>query len=172
MNGQLFRKSSIQRISSPEQLDDYVKVSSLGVWMVLLAVIILLVGVCVWGIFGHLDTRLDSAGTCEDGGLTCYVRESDIEAVRKAAGAGMELAVAGQSFQIVDIGTAPVAISQDADDYLLYLGGFHPGEWVYEVKAKTTLPDGIYEVFMITERISPMSFLLNTTAESDSDLQG
>lgn len=167
MNGQLFRKSSIDRISSPEQLDDYVRVSSLGVWMVLLAVIILLVGVCVWGIFGHLDTRLDSAGACEDGVLTCYVRESDIEAVRQATAAGMEITVSGQSCQIYDIESAPAAVAQDADDYLLYLGGFQPGEWVYEVKAKTTLPDGIYEVSMITESISPMSFLLNTTAESD-----
>ncbi len=167
MNGQLFRKSSIDRISSPEQLDDYVRVSSLGVWMVLLAVIILLVGVCVWGIFGHLDTRLDSAGICEDGILTCYVRESDIEAVRQATAAGMEITVSEQSYQIFNIGAAPAAVAQDADDYLLYLGGFQPGEWVYEVKAKTTLPDGIYEVSMITESISPMSFLLNTTAESD-----
>lgn len=167
MNGQLFRKSSIQRISSPEQLDDYVRVSSLGVWMVLLAVIILLVGVCVWGIFGHLDTRLESAGTCEDGVFTCYVRESDIEAVRKAVGAGMELTVAEQSFQIMDIGTAPVAIPQGADAYLLYLGGFQAGEWVYEVRAKTMLPDGVYEVSMITESISPMSFFWNTASEND-----
>lgn len=162
MNGQLFRKSSMERISSPEQLNEYVRVSSLGVWMVLLAVVILLAGVCVWGIFGHLDTRLDSAGMCEDGLLTCYVRESDIEAVRQAAEAGMELRVSGQSFPIWDIGTAPVAMTQNEEEYLLYLGGFQSGEWVYEVRAKATIPDGIYEVSMITERISPMSFLWNT----------
>ncbi len=46
MSGQLFRKSSIERISSPEQLNEYVRVSSPGVWMVLTAVIVLLAGVC------------------------------------------------------------------------------------------------------------------------------
>lgn len=160
MSGQLFRKSSIERISSPEQLNDYVRVAGLGMWMALAAVIILLAGVCVWGIFGRLDTRLESAGTCEDGVLTCYVRESDIDAVRQAAGAGMEITASGELCLIVSVGTEPVAISQK-DEYLLYLGGFQPGEWVYEVKAKTTLPDGTYEASMITESVSPMSFLLN-----------
>lgn len=160
MSGQLFRKSSIERISSPEQLNDYVRVAGLGMWMVLVAVIILLVGVCVWGIFGRLDTRLESAGTCEDGVLTCYVRENDIDAVRQAAGEGMEITASGESCLIFSVGTEPVAVSQ-TDEYLLYLGGFQPGEWVYEVKAKTTLPDGTYEAYMITESVSPMSFLLN-----------
>ena len=161
MSGQLFRKSSIERISSPEQLNEYVRVSSPGVWMVLTAVIVLLAGVGFWGVFGHLDTRIVSAGTSEAGVLTCYVREGDIDAVRQAADAGMELVVSGQSFSIFEIKTEPVAVSGDTDSYLLYLGGFQTGEWVYEVKAMTTLTDGIYEVSMLTERVSPMSFLLN-----------
>lgn len=35
--------------------------------MVLVAVIILLIGVCVWGVFGHLDTTLYTVGVCKDG---------------------------------------------------------------------------------------------------------
>lgn len=42
MSSDLFRKKSIERVSSPEQLNDYVKVSSPGVWAVLAAVLILL----------------------------------------------------------------------------------------------------------------------------------
>ena len=48
MNQQLFRKSSIDRVSSPEQLNDYIKVTNPGVWLVLAAVIVLLMGACVW----------------------------------------------------------------------------------------------------------------------------
>ncbi len=47
MDKQLFRKSSIERVSSPEQLNDYIKVSNPGVWMILAAIIALLIGVCV-----------------------------------------------------------------------------------------------------------------------------
>lgn len=38
--------------------------------MLLTAVIVLLIGVCVWGILGHLDTRIATAGTCENGVFT------------------------------------------------------------------------------------------------------
>lgn len=35
MNQQLFRQSSIDRVFSPEQLNDYIRVTNPGVWMVL-----------------------------------------------------------------------------------------------------------------------------------------
>lgn len=41
---QIFRKSSIDRVSSPEQLNDYIRVSNPSVWMILAAVIVLLAG--------------------------------------------------------------------------------------------------------------------------------
>ena len=47
MENQIFRQKSVERISSPEQLQDYMRVTTPGVWMVLLAVILLLAGVIV-----------------------------------------------------------------------------------------------------------------------------
>ena len=41
----LFRKESMDRIQSPEQLNDYLRVTNPAMWVVLAAVIILLVGV-------------------------------------------------------------------------------------------------------------------------------
>ena len=43
MENQIFRKKSMDKISSPEQLNDYVRVSNPGIWMILFAVIILLI---------------------------------------------------------------------------------------------------------------------------------
>ena len=57
MNSQLFRKKSVDRVSSPEQLNEYIRVANPGVWMVLAAIVILLAGVVVWGCIGHLDTH-------------------------------------------------------------------------------------------------------------------
>lgn len=157
MSAQLFRKSSIERISSPEQLNDYVHVSSPGVWTILSGIAILLIGVCVWGVFGRLDTKLAVAGVCGDGVFTCYVREKDIDDVK----VGMEITVAGKEYAVSDISAAPMVISGEMDSYLLHVGGLQPGEWVYEVRADVVAADGIYEASIITESVSPMSFIWN-----------
>ena len=44
----LFRKETMDRISSPEDLTDYLKVTNPGIWVVLVAVIVLLGGIFAW----------------------------------------------------------------------------------------------------------------------------
>ena len=38
MNGKIFRKNSVDRMSSPEQLNDCIRVTNPGVWMILAAI--------------------------------------------------------------------------------------------------------------------------------------
>ena len=90
MNQPLFREKSINRISSPEQLNDYIRVSNPSVWILLIAIVLLLVGVCVWGVLGHLDTRLGVAAISEDGSITVYVSEEDVVSLKE----GMPLVIA------------------------------------------------------------------------------
>ena len=51
----LFRQKSLERISSPEQLNSYIRVSTPSVWLLLTAIVILLVGGIVWGVFGEVE---------------------------------------------------------------------------------------------------------------------
>ena len=53
----LFREKSMARVSSPEELNDYIRVTTPGVWLVLLATVILLLGMLVWSIFGTVDVE-------------------------------------------------------------------------------------------------------------------
>ena len=53
----IFREKSMERINSPEEMNDYIKVASPGVWLVLVAIIFLLVGVVVWGVFGTVEQK-------------------------------------------------------------------------------------------------------------------
>ena len=57
----LFREKSIERVSSPEQLEDYIRVTHGGAWAILAAMLILLTGIIVWGIFGTVSYT-DEAG--------------------------------------------------------------------------------------------------------------
>ena len=47
MENGLFRKKSLERISSPEELHDYMRVTSPRLWMILAAIVVLLVGFIV-----------------------------------------------------------------------------------------------------------------------------
>ncbi|MBP5354141.1 MAG: hypothetical protein J6Y67_03255 [Lachnospiraceae bacterium] len=60
----LFRKKSIDRVSSPEQLNDYIRVTKPSVWLVLIAVVLLLIGMLIWSIFGSV-TVTNADGTTE-----------------------------------------------------------------------------------------------------------
>ncbi len=157
MENQLFRKSSTERVSSPEQLNDYVCVSNPSVWMILAAVIVLLIGVCVWGVFGKLDTKISTAGVSQNGIFTCFVAEENAAKIKP----GMELNVDGNVLSVSEISAKPISVNADMDEYLLHLGGFSEGEWLYEVTADSTLTDGTYKAEIVTESVSPMSFVLN-----------
>lgn len=157
MNNQIFRKKSMERVSSPEQLNDYVRVSNPGVWMILVAVIILLVGICIWGIFGHLDTKLETVGVCKDGKMFCYVSDSDIESVKT----GMKITVNGTEYEITEISPSPFCVSDDMDSYAMHIGNLTVGQWVYEITTNTDLKDGTYKAQITTESVSPLSFVFN-----------
>ena len=67
MEESLFRKNSVEHISSPEQLNDYLRVTSPAIWVVLIAVIILLAGVLIWASFANIDSFVTGTAQVEDG---------------------------------------------------------------------------------------------------------
>lgn len=157
MKEELFRKKSLERISSPEQLNDYIKVSNPGVWMILSAVIVLLVGMCVWGIFGKLNTVLTVPALSSQGEVICYVKEADVSEIVQ----GMTVEIGEAKYPVIKVESVPLQVTADFEEYILYIGGFKTGEWVYEIVLDAELQDGVYEAEIITESIAPMSFLVN-----------
>ena len=92
----LFRKKAMARISSPEDLTSYLRVTSPGMWIVLAAVIALLVGVFAWSAVGTLETTVDA---------TAIVHSHTAQIVASGQGAdeleaGMPLRIASQEFVI------------------------------------------------------------------------
>lgn len=157
MKQPLFREKSLDRISSPEQLTDYIRVSNPGVWVLLTAIVLLLVGVCVWGLLGHLDTRLPVAAVAEDGMLIAYVKEEDAASLEE----NMTVFIDQEQFQISYIPVQPIAVDDSFSDYILHVGSLQIGQWVYAVKLNGTLADGVYRAEIVIESVSPMSFVLN-----------
>ena len=51
----LFREKSLSKVSSPEELNDYIRVTTPSVWIVLIALVLLLVGMLVWAVVGRVE---------------------------------------------------------------------------------------------------------------------
>lgn len=157
MKDSIFRKSNMDRLKSPEQLDDYIRVSNPGVWMILACVIILLIGMCVWGIFGKLNTTVTMPAVSYEGKTVCYVSQDDLTGIK----AGMKVTIDESEYVITAIDATPVMITEEFEAYALHIGDLQIGEWVYEIIIDAELNDGIYEARVITESVAPVFFLLN-----------
>ena len=147
----------MDKISSPEQLQDYVKVANPGLWMVLSAIVILLVGVTVWGFIGKIDTTMSTAIITDSGKAVIYIGESDVEKLE----IGMAVRSEGKEYKITGIATEPIKVDSFLSDYAIYASGLTIGEWVYAVSIDGEHSDGVQKADIVIESISPISFILN-----------
>ncbi len=66
----LFRKTSMDRIRSPEQLNDYLRVTNPAVWVLLAALLLLLAGLAVWASFTYVGSFADGSAQVSQGVMT------------------------------------------------------------------------------------------------------
>lgn len=135
MSEKIFREKSLDRISSPEQLDDYLKVSTPNLWIVLAAVVAMLVGVLVWANVDYLETTINAAGTVEDGIVEIVLTGNDAEAIKE-----------GMTVRISNLETAVEFVQYDDLGRAIAI-------------AFADIPEGNYKAVIVTERIHPISFL-------------
>lgn len=65
MNG-LFRKSALEKLSSPEQLDKTIVITSPLSWLAIIGTAIIIVSFIVWSVLGTLPTTIYSSGIIVD----------------------------------------------------------------------------------------------------------
>ena len=135
-NPGIFRQKSIDRITSPEQLTDYLRVTNPGIWILLAAIIILLGGLFVWSMVGNLETVSEGVAVIEGGNAQIMITDT----------AGGSIAT-GMTVRIGDDEYTVTSVEQDEYGRAV---AFAPID-----KA-----DGKYDVMVVTESIHPIKFLL------------
>ena len=134
----LFRQKSLDRISSPEQLNDYLRVTNPTVWVILVAVILLLAGVIVWGSVATLESFATGTGTVQDGAMTIRFDDSEIA---RSVEAGMTVAIGESTATISSVG-----LGEDGRLFAL---------------AQTSLADGSYPVRVVYKTTQVRRLLFN-----------
>lgn len=138
MANNLFREKSLERISSPEELDRYIRIPGPGIWLILAAMIVLLVSGCLWGIWGRLETAVTVVDTVSGGEMRVSLPSADAAGIEP----GMEVVMGDEAVGVV------VAVSDNNDGTVT-------------VALETmNLADGRYQLDIIVERIRPVHFLL------------
>ena len=133
----IFRQKNLDRINSPEQLTDYLKVTTPGIWMLLIAIIMLLGGLLVWSVSGTLETVADGVAVVENGQAVIMVTDTSGSAIAS----GMTVRIGDDEYSIATV---------EKDDY---------GRAV--AYAPIDKADGRYDVRIVIESIHPIKFLFS-----------
>ena len=136
MEQQIFRKKSMDRISSPEQLKDYMHVTNPSIWIVMGAIIFLLICILIWSSFAVIENQAVGTASIQSGVMTLHFNNPEESANIET---GMTIQVGGINAPITYLGTSP--------DGLMIAG------------ADISLPDGNYP-FLITYQITKVIKLL------------
>lgn len=107
---EIFRKSSLEKLSSPEQLDKMIVITSPTLWLSLAGAAGIVIAALLWGIFGRLPTEVDSYGI--------YVNRAGVQSVyAKSSGTVSEILVTeGSAVKRGDI--IALLDSKEIDDML------------------------------------------------------
>ena len=126
------------RLSSPEQLNDYLKVTNPKIWVLLIALILLLVSLIVWSNVAVIESYATGSAAARGGELSIVFEDAEHA---KQVQAGMTLEVGDTQAEILTVGT-------DADGNVV-------------ASALADIPDGEYNVRVGYKTMQVISLLLN-----------
>ena len=111
----LYRKKSIEKLSSPEQLDKLIVITPPSVWVTVIGMFIVIVAVTVWGIWGSLPTYVDITGIMSENSSTVgvYSLSSGKISLQKEQGA---VVTEGEVLAIIDDSMTQEKITQLEQD--------------------------------------------------------
>ena len=134
----LFRKESVESIQSPEQLNEYMRVTNPTVWIVLISVILLLAGMLIWSTFATVDSTVRGTAIVDEGTMIVVFTDPQVAASIKE---GMTVS-AGDSTSVINS-----------------LGRLEDGT-IFAI-ADTDLPNGSYEAGVLFRRTQVIELLFN-----------
>ncbi len=123
MDQKIYREKSLDRISSPEQLNDYLRVTSPSVWIILAAIILLLAGLLLWSSVARIESAVTGTSEVKNGVMTIRFDEQQFA---KNVEVGMPVSAGDTQTTVSNIG-------RDTNG-------------LYIATANTTLSDGFYPV--------------------------
>lgn len=159
MNEDIFRKESVEQMKTPDDLKQCIKVASPGMFLMLAAILIFMVGGVAWSLLARLETKVDAAVEIKGDEAICYISEDD------PVSEGMKIRIENCDYVLGEHSEKLVKLRVDdrnAED-ILHVMNMDSDGWynIYEIAGFENIEDGIYKGEVIIDSVSPFSFLTN-----------
>lgn len=157
MGDSIYRKESLDRMSSPDELTNTIKVIKPSVWVLLIALILVLAGFLVWSVFGRINSTVETVVVSDGESISCLISEKDILSVQP----GMTLILEDKEYRLGEQVDDPKSAYYDLDPILYHFGNYGQDEYVYTFSVDGDIDRGIYKAKIVVERVRPITFLWN-----------
>ena len=131
----LFRQESLKRLSSPDDLNDVLRVVSPSSWTILLSALLILAGMFVWSLVGGVEKKINASVEVSGGVARFAMKDTVLKS------------------------KMPVKVG-DTESLMLNVGKDNDGNYIGTANVPG-MTDGTYEAEITVERISPIKFLFN-----------
>lgn len=157
----LFRKETLDRVGSPEQLDEYIRVSNPSVWLVLVLIVLLLVAGVIWACVGQMTESLSTTLVVQENQAVCYVAEGEVGQLEP----GQQVTAGDATGTVVAVEQPPVSPDSIATHYDEYTAHrINAMEWSCPVRVSIDLPDGLYAAHVTTGKFAPISLIFGSAS--------
>ncbi len=135
---EVFRRSTMNRIASADELDHYIKVTNPSAWVVTIAAFLLVAGIIVWAFVATVPVTIETTGVLIDSSdnskmaVVCFVDKSTADKIDKSGAIASASDVAAES---VAVNPTPVSSTEIVNffDSDFYVEALHLSDWNYVV---------------------------------------
>ncbi len=156
---QLYRSKVLEKMTSSEQLNSYIKVSVPHIWLILGAIIILLISAFVWLFTTTVEIKEEAVSFTRDGVSYCWLSPSRAQDIHP----GMLVRIGDMTGTVVEV--SPHV--ETFDDVMSITGsqntrffGIQDDNLFHRITMKVDgITDGINKVYIIKQSVKPSSVL-------------
>lgn len=95
----LFRKRLLDKISEPDQLTDYLRVTKPSVWLIIAAILVVFLGLISWSLVGNIDITAEGNAVISKGQAMIMLADND----KYRLDEGMRVTIDGKDVIITNI---------------------------------------------------------------------
>lgn len=160
MKEELYRRSSLEKLVSPDSLDEYIKIERPHTWLTLTAVFVLIAALAVWMGASRLKTTVGVSGIAYEGKVYAWIAPENAQKLKE----GMKAEIKNRKIgEIEKVSEEPVSREDAGGSFVSdYFRAAQLSDWNTALVIETDgeFSDGeTLKLQIVTQELNPLEFL-------------